>query len=418
MAVREDAVPDVRHEAAPHGRHGRPRPFGGRFRLPTLRFSGAAMAMSTVVGISIATTLLLHEQQGIGRRAGVARVGTTPPPTPSGSGTEQAEAAAEHPPAAPEPSGRPAASRPARPHPGSSTPAPSTPRPGTPEPTATAPEGGHTGLASTDDPSGLGRGATTAHGPAAPSGQAPAQTSPQTSPQLTPTPSPAQPSGQPSPSPNAGLPSGTPSFTPRLPTVPSVVPAVPGSDITPKAPGTAGVPDTTGTTGTADAIPEAEQPLSGVAQVTPLGRDGTRHVLGLSITEPVTALQAEFRLSPGELAPGSGTAWTDLPGAVVTTQQERGALVYRFTTPAGTDVSPGRYTFGVRGTRPAVTAPCKGAGAEGWNAAAFGITDPRAVAALGTFAEAAPQADRQPAPSAAPSKTPPGARPKTPPVHR
>ncbi|MFD7908022.1 hypothetical protein ACFV4G_38020 [Kitasatospora sp. NPDC059747] len=419
MAVREDAVPDVRHEAAPHGRHGRPRPFGGRFRLPTLRFSGAAMAMSTVVGISIATTLLLHEQQGIGRRAGVARVGTTPPPTPSGSGTEQAEAAAEHPPAAPEPSGRPSASRPARPHPGSSTPVPSTHRPGTPEPTAAASEGGHTGLASTDDPSAQGRGATAGHGPAAPSG--PASTSPQTSPQMTPTPSPAQPSGQPSPSPSASLPSGTPSFTPRLPTVPSVVPAVPGSDITPNTPAATGVPDTTDTAATTDVTPGAEQPLSGVAQVSPLGRDGTRHVLGLSVTEPVTALQTEFRLAPGELAPGSGTAWTDLPGAVVTAQQERGALVYRFTTPAGTDVGPGHYTFGVRGTRPTATAPRKGAAAEGWNAAAFGITDPRAVSALGTFTEAAPQAGRQPAPPEAPSKTPPEASPearsKTPPVH-
>ncbi|MBO1419792.1 hypothetical protein, partial [Streptomyces sp. FH025] len=78
MAARESIARDVQHEPARHGRHGRPRPFGGRFRLPTLRFSGAAMAMSTVVGISIATTLLLNEQQGIGRRAGVARVGTTP----------------------------------------------------------------------------------------------------------------------------------------------------------------------------------------------------------------------------------------------------------------------------------------------------------------------------------------------------
>ncbi|MEE1785251.1 hypothetical protein PUR71_20390 [Streptomyces sp. SP17BM10] len=411
MAVREDGVRDVRHETAPHGRHGRPRPFGGRLRLPTLRFSGAAMAMSTVVGISIATTLLLHEQQGIGRRAGVARVGSTPPPTPSGSGTEQAEASAEHP-AAPGPGGRPSASRPARPHPGSSTPAPATPRPGAPEPSGTASAGGHTGLASTDDPSAQDRGAAAAHEPAAPSGPASPRSplspqSPQSSPspQPTGTQPPAQQSGQPSPSPSAGLPSGAPSFTPRLPTVPSVVPAVPGSDVTPSPPATDGVPGTSATAETAG----AEQPLSGVAQVTALGRDGRRHVLALSVAEPVTALQAEFRLAPGELAPGSGTAWTNLPGAVVTAQQERGTLVYRFTTPAGTDVAPGHYTFGVRGTRPAGPAPCKGDATENWNAAAFGITDPRAVAALGTFAEAAPQADRQAAP--------PEARPKSPPVH-
>ncbi|GAA2233782.1 hypothetical protein GCM10010430_13100 [Kitasatospora cystarginea] len=64
------------------GRHGRPRPFGG-FRLPGLRFSGAAMAMSTVLGISIATTWLLNEQQNIGRRPGVSNVGASPPlPSP------------------------------------------------------------------------------------------------------------------------------------------------------------------------------------------------------------------------------------------------------------------------------------------------------------------------------------------------
>ncbi|MEV7020786.1 hypothetical protein [Kitasatospora sp. NPDC093558] len=202
-----------------------------------------------------------------------------------------------------------------------------------------------------------------------------------------------------------------------------MAPVVPGSDTTPNTPGT---PATYPTPDTPDApeattvptAPEAEQPLSGVAQVTPLGRDGTRHVLGLSVTEPVTALQTEFRLAPGELAPGSGTAWTDLPGAVVTTQQERGTLVYRFTTPAGTDVRPGHYTFGVRGTRPAVPVPGKAAATESWNAAAFGITDPRAVAALGTFTEAG-----RPTPPKAPPKAPkapskaPSKAPQAPPVH-
>ncbi|KOV29655.1 hypothetical protein ADK60_17540, partial [Streptomyces sp. XY431] len=79
----DTAYPHDRYRTR-HGRHGRPGPFGGRLRLPTLRFSGAAMAMSTVVGISIATTLLLNEQQGVGRRAGVARVGSSaPPPSPA-----------------------------------------------------------------------------------------------------------------------------------------------------------------------------------------------------------------------------------------------------------------------------------------------------------------------------------------------
>ncbi|MEV4560116.1 hypothetical protein AB0K51_24420 [Kitasatospora sp. NPDC049285] len=66
------------------GRHGRARPFGGRLRLPTIRFSGAAMAMSTVVGISLATTWLLSEQQQVGRRPGVS-VGGPPVPSPDAS---------------------------------------------------------------------------------------------------------------------------------------------------------------------------------------------------------------------------------------------------------------------------------------------------------------------------------------------
>ncbi|MGW2547475.1 hypothetical protein ACWC5I_43025, partial [Kitasatospora sp. NPDC001574] len=90
MTLSEDAGQDAayphdrhRERHGRHGRHGRPKPFGGRLRLPTLRFSGAAMAMSTVVGISIATTFLLNEQQGVGRRAGVARVGSSGPPSPA-----------------------------------------------------------------------------------------------------------------------------------------------------------------------------------------------------------------------------------------------------------------------------------------------------------------------------------------------
>ncbi|MFD8481868.1 hypothetical protein [Kitasatospora sp. NPDC059673] len=81
MALREHSRPVA---AGRTGRHGRPRPFGGRLRLPTIRFSGAAMAMSTVVGISLATTWLLNEQQQIGRRPGVT-VGGPPVPSPDAS---------------------------------------------------------------------------------------------------------------------------------------------------------------------------------------------------------------------------------------------------------------------------------------------------------------------------------------------
>ncbi|MFD7579479.1 hypothetical protein [Kitasatospora sp. NPDC059817] len=414
MAAREDTARDVRHEPERHGRHGRPRPFGGRFRLPTLRFSGAAMAMSTVVGISIATTLLLNEQQGVGRRAGVARVGTTPPPTPAAG--DQAEAAADRAPTAPNPTapnpadlpatGRPPVPSPSAHHPGAAedtaaaaaSPSASPHAPGTrsalPEPTggqaAAEPMADHGPGAR---PAGTGEPATPADAAApSPSAQPVAPVAEQ----------PADPS---SPSPSPTTPHA-PGPRPAAPAQPAPPPPPPPGAIAPGTDGpTAGAPDP-------DTEPDTDQALTGVATVTPLGRDGLRHQLDLAVTEPLTALQTEFRLAPGELAPGSGTAWTDLPGAVVTAQQERGTLVYRFTTPAGTDVPPGHYAFGVRGTRPAAepsgpTGPSgpslpsgrpassgpvrKAAAAESWSAAAFGIDRPRAVAALGAFGPVAPQ---------------------------
>ncbi|WP_431680987.1 hypothetical protein [Kitasatospora sp. KL5] len=94
MALREDTGP-VR-TAVRYGRHSRPKPIGGRFRLPTIRFSGAAMAMSTVVGISVATTWLLNEQQGVGRRPGMSNVGASPPlPSQDGQGTATAAPASD-----------------------------------------------------------------------------------------------------------------------------------------------------------------------------------------------------------------------------------------------------------------------------------------------------------------------------------
>lgn len=131
------------------------------------------------------------------------------------------------------------------------------------------------------------------------------------------------------------------------------------------------------------------------------------------------------------MAPGAGTVWTDLAGAVVTTHQERGAAVYRFTTPPGTDVRPGRYTFAVLGIRPPAprrtdprapgSRPSDGRSAEpraaepraaeprsaeSWAASAFGIGRPRAVAALGTFAAPAPAPVPAPAPASAPPPAP------------
>ncbi|MGF1432451.1 hypothetical protein ACQRUO_38890, partial [Kitasatospora sp. LaBMicrA B282] len=85
-----DIRPDVRPDVRPGGRHGRPRPLGGQFRLPAIRVSGAAMAMSTVVGISIATTWLISAQQRIGYGVRMTTVGATPAEpatTPPGAAT-------------------------------------------------------------------------------------------------------------------------------------------------------------------------------------------------------------------------------------------------------------------------------------------------------------------------------------------
>ncbi|MFD8701870.1 hypothetical protein ACFV1W_04475 [Kitasatospora sp. NPDC059648] len=420
MAVRGETARDVQHEPARQGRHGRPRPFGGRLRLPTLRFSGAAMAMSTVVGISIATTLLLNEQQGIGRRAGVARVGTTPPPSPGATG--QAEAASDRTTGTPAPpSGRPhgpkapghASAHPSGPANAAATP-PGGPRAGTAVPVTPSTGGqassGQDPRSSTGGPgNGTGTGGQPGAG-ASPSAQ------PSTPPQPF-APSAGKPDSAQAGAAQAGAGQTDTGQSPHPPGLQSTIPArpgpafpAPGRPLPPPAtdaPGTDGptsdVPGSdvpaTGAPEADGSTPEADQALTGAGLTAAVGRDGLRHALDLTVAEPVTALQAEFRLTPGELAPGSGAAWTDLPGAVVTTQQERGTLVYRFTTPPGTDVKPGHYAFVVRGARPAdQVGPVRKPGPqETWNASAFGIDHPRAVAALGGFGPLLPQPARRPA---------------------
>ncbi|MFB7473745.1 hypothetical protein [Kitasatospora sp. NPDC056184] len=419
-----------------NGRHGRPGPFGGRLRLPTLRFSGAAMAMSTVVGISIATTFLLNEQQGVGRRAGVARVGSSGPPTPStspgtaaatGSGTTSGTGtAAGQDAAGPDTTtGRhPSGTRAPDAVPGQRTSSPPAPRTGGSPSTAPLAEGpaprhGVTGGPAKDRPGTTGAtgdpgtlaGGRPEHPQPADEQAATAGTGAQTA--RRPGEAPSAPGAPASPSPSAPAPSPT---APR-PFVPAPdapgVPAPSPREWTGETLGTAD--DGTEETGSAEPDTTADeaddQALGGAALVQSLGRDGTRHILALTVTEPLTALQAEFRLAPGTAVPGAGTAWTDLAGTVVTTHQERGAAVYRFSTPPGTDVRPGRYTFTVRGTRPtghatrpAATAPPRAAGRPGtpesWNAGAFGIARPRAVAALGGFTTPAPRAAAPVAPIA------------------
>ncbi|MFF2352278.1 hypothetical protein ACFVVL_21150 [Kitasatospora sp. NPDC058115] len=465
MKLSDDTGPDAPYahdrDRTRHGRHGRPGPFGGRLRLPTLRFSGAAMAMSTVVGISIATTFLLNEQQGVGRRAGVARVGSSAPPPSSGTSPDAASGPggstasgtgtlAGQDSAGPGPSAgrRPAA--PATPAPGASgTPAPGTRAPGTvPGPRASTPPAPHPGGGPSTAPLADGRaprhgvtagpqedgtgpggsqgsladeltdGSQSADEPFATDGTG-AQTARR--PGEDPAPSGASPS--PSPSPSKPVPSPSPS-APR-PFVPSPSSREWTGGILGTADGaTVGSDGTDGTgAGRPAGAPEEgdDQALAGTAAVQSLGRDGTRHVLALTVTEPLTALQAEIRLAPGTAAPGTGAAWTDLAGAVVTSHQDHGAVVYRFTTPPGTDVRAGRYTFTVRGTRPAGHAARPATAApprstdrrtaerhatarrspESWSASAFGIGRPRAVAALGAFAAPAPVPVPAPAPHAA-----------------
>ncbi|MFB6890102.1 hypothetical protein ACFCX4_12380 [Kitasatospora sp. NPDC056327] len=494
MTLSEDTGQDAAYAhdryRARRGRHGRPAPFGGRLRLPTLRFSGAAMAMSTVVGISIATTFLLNEQQGVGRRAGVARIGSTPPPSPdtdsgpgtssgggtASGGTADSTATAGRPPAAPStPVPAPSSGAGA---PGPHATAPGTPRPGglpsgVPLAEGPAPRHGVSGESADRSPgsggatgpgTGAGNGGGAGRGTGAGTGGDAPETvlggrpdHPVTADEPPAVPGPGQqtarrpgeeqlpPGGSPSPSPATPAPS--PSSSGPRPFFPTPGPPPggwgggvlgeetagsdpdgPASPVRP-GPGTTGGPDATkgpgGTDGTDGTDGDTDDhALTGAALVQPLGRDGTRHRLALTVTEPLTALQAEFRLAPGTAAPGAGTAWTDLAGAVVTTHQERGAAVYRFTTPPGTDVRPGRYTFTVLGARrPGPTArPAPGApprstdprgtdpraaeprAAESWSAGAFGIDRPRAVAALGTFAP----------PAGGPAPTVPAPRTATP----
>jgi hypothetical protein len=103
----------------------------------------------------------------------------------------------------------------------------------------------------------------------------------------------------------------------------------------------------------------------------------------------------------------------------MTATPEDDALVYRFTSPAGADVRPGAYTFGVRSVRAADAATGAGPSAadsaaatggrkpaESWTASAFGVLTPRAVAALGSFERTAPAATPVPVPAATPATTP------------
>lgn len=320
MALREDTRPA--RAAVRYGRHGRPGPIGGRLRLPTIRLSGAAMAMSTVVGISVATTWLLSEQQATGRRPGMSSVGASPPlpspdapdrPTAEPAGDTRAASAAPHAGRTRNPAAPPAALTSPRPRSGTRAPA-----------AATAP---------------------------------------------------ASASGAPGGSP-------APGSAPARPAAPPV--AAPAGSL--QSPGPDLLADDAATP-----KPHATEPLAGHAVVELIGPTGTRHTLALTVEETVTALQVELRLARPDVLPGTAPAST-LPGVVTTVSQEHGALVCRYTLPAGLDVAPGTYTFEVTGSRlPGRPRPAGQetwtAGQETWTAAAFvpDDDDPHAVAVRGAF---------------------------------
>lgn len=321
MALR-DSIP-----ARAAKRHRRPKPFGGRFRLPTLRFSGAAMAMSTVVGISLATTWLLNEQQHVGRLPQTS-VGASPPePSPdTSSGTLQAAPVASDSPA-------PAPSR-------------------TVPPTAV----GHTEVLRKAQPTSPSATAPTT-APTTATTPPPAATAPTTPPpeeDATPTPS-----SSPTASPSASAPPTTQQQPPRL-----------------------GMPPMAGKK-PVQPTPEADTALSGTAEQDQLG-SGTRHTLVLTVDEQVTALQVEFRLHRPAVLPGI-TPWTDVPGAVATVSLDRDTLVYRFTLPSGHGLPKGKYSFMVTGGSPE-----KPTDSETWTASAFALARPRAVTTRGTFAQPVP----------------------------
>lgn len=300
----------VLHEDRVIARHGRPRPVGGRFALPSLRFSGAAMAMSTVLGISAATTWLVSAQQHIGRRPTLSTVGASPPlPSPDAAAPTVAPPVVD---------------------PGPREPA---------TPATTAPTSTHTPSAHPSPP-------------AASLAAVPLRPAQVVAPSGSPTPT-GSPSASPSPSPTG---------TPSPPTV------LPPKQLGPTPPPTTRPPDT----------------LTGQSSRDLFGPSGARHTVTLTVGEPLTALLVELRLERPEALPGTAP-WSNLPGAVVTVTQERGTLVYRFAAPAGPDVQPGRYTFGVRGARQTAPIGKTAQPQESWVASAFAPLHPRALAVRGTF---------------------------------
>ncbi|WP_377268885.1 hypothetical protein [Peterkaempfera sp. SMS 1(5)a] len=305
------------------------------------------MAMSTVVGISVATTWIISVQGSLPPSVRISDVNSAPstpgdsdpdggspdadPSTTAGTGTPQALAGRGSP-------QQSAASR-------DRAPAGSL---GSARPTAAAtPPGGSVFDATRPTPGAPGTTAAAgAPGAAVPSPGA----------DVRPGDGPA--AGK-SRGPRPGAPTGTPSGSPTG--------AATGGSEEPAA---------------IELTPSGDEGLHGWASADTANPYASRDSLDLAVDETLTAVEVEVRVERSGGAANCG-AWTDMPGAEVTVELDHDTLVYRFTLRHGRTVHPGHYSFAVQYSH---RDGIHDAAGDTWLASAFGVDHPRAVAVRGRFA--------------------------------
>ncbi|MFF4650047.1 hypothetical protein [Streptomyces sp. NPDC001380] len=322
------------------------------------------MAMSTVVGISVATTWIVSLEGGLPPSVRVSDVdgasstpdggsphtgapatdGTGTPPALAGRGSPQQSAASrDRSPSRPGPSVTASVRR--APSAGATPLAPTGPAPSANRPswsTAGTARTGGTGTDGSPAPDGTADadGATTAPGGGATVDGVPG-------------------AGSPAPAGTGGLTGGT-----------APAPAAGGE-----------APDSTpAVTGLAPAGDDDEG-LHGSASADTADPYASRDSLVLTVDENVTALEVEVRV---ERTGGTedGGAWTTMPGVSATVERAGNALVYRFTLQPRATVPPGRYSFTVQYAHRGGRHDPSG---DTWLASAFGVDQPRAVAVRGSF---------------------------------
>ncbi|MGA5703583.1 hypothetical protein [Peterkaempfera bronchialis] len=320
--------------------------------------SSAAVAMSTVVGISVATTWIVSVQGSLPPSIRISDVngapgddGTpagTPGTTPSATGdTETPSVLAGR--------GSPLQSAASRDRsPGWTAPSPSSAGTQTASPLGPFDATRPTTSPSTRQPSSTQQ----------PTAQQPATQSP--APHY---PAPHYPATQPAPSPSA-------SHSVRPAGGTATTPAVPGGGTAPTPSGDAPEPSPT-----VELAPADDLALHGLASADTANPYSSRASLELTVDEPLTALEVELRVDrSGGVADGG--AWTTMPGVAVTVESAGDALVYRFALEPAQTALPGRYSFAVQYDHRG--GPHNAAG-DTWLASAFGVDHPRAVAARGRF---------------------------------